>query len=247
MHACVSLLLMLQIITKPQDSLVMSSGEGFKKSPSSAFHGRQETTNQKPDGESDNDNENAMNASSPLPPSTSSPFPVLLQTAAVPAVITCESNTSDLPSSSPSPPLSSSNAPQEAAAAPASAGAPVPPRSRPTLRRGESEEALEKKTFLLFVKILFKLLKEHRSDEFTNRAKRVVMECKRRNQQNHPDFSPLMDALERHLRILVGEKIWARAHVYLHHYLCKEEEARLAAASSAGIEPRNPSLVATEG
>lgn len=87
-----------------------------------------------------------------------------------------------------------------------------------------SEEALEKKTFLLFVKILFKLLKEHQGDEFTSKAKRVVMECRRHNQQNHPAFRPLMEALERHLRLFVGDKLWARAHCYLHHYLGKEQE-----------------------
>lgn len=111
----------------------------------------------------------------------------------------------------------------------------------PQVRHGDSTvsaEALEKKTFLLFVKILFKLLKEHQGDEFTNKAKHVVMECRKRNQQNHPAFVPLMEALERHLKRLVGEKIWARAHFYLHHYLGKQHEAFL-----SGMETTRPSFV----
>lgn len=119
--------------------------------------------------------------------------------------------------------------PQVVAAEAASPQAPASIPSRQLLRReGDSstmsEEALEKKTFLLFVKILFKLLKEHQGDEFTSKAKRVVMECRRHNQQNHPAFIPLMEALERHLRLFVGDKLWARAHCYLHHYLGKEQE-----------------------
>jgi ATP-dependent exoDNAse (exonuclease V) beta subunit len=119
------------------------------------------------------------------------------------------------------------NAPQTAPAASAAATAATVPEAAtaPTRETSLSHEALEKKTFLIFVKILFKLLKEHQGDEFTTKAKRVVMECRRHNQQNHPAFTPLMEALERHLRRFVGEKIWARAHSYLHHYLGKEEQA----------------------
>ena len=130
--------------------------------------------------------------------------------------------------------------PEAAAAAPQDSTPSTNMDSRQTRRSdsGLSDEALEKKTFLLFVKILFKLLKEQQGDEFTNRAKRVVMECRRHNQQNHPGFIPLMEALERHLRLLVGDKIWARAHFYLSHYLSKQQQEQ----EAMGIEAR-PSAV----
>jgi hypothetical protein len=108
-------------------------------------------------------------------------------------------------------------------------------------KRPLSAEAMEKQTFLLFVKILFKLLKEKQGNEFTTKARRMVMECRRRNQQNDPKFSPLMETLERHLRIFVGEAIWKRAHAYLHHYLSKKHGKHL---ESAEMRPQPKALAA---
>ncbi|CAJ1951800.1 unnamed protein product [Cylindrotheca closterium] len=139
------------------------------------------------------------------------------------------------------------NAPQTVATASTTnaTAPPTAPQAAIPLRRDNSsslsQEALEKKTFLIFVKILFKLLKEHQGDEITTKAKRVVMECRRHNQQNHPAFTPLMEALERHLRRFVGEKLWGRAHSYLHHYLGKEQEQQ---AAMGKIEPRPLVMVA---
>lgn len=104
-----------------------------------------------------------------------------------------------------------------------------------------SPEAMEKQTFLLFVKILFKLLQEKQGNDFVTKARRVVMECRRRSQQNDPEFSPLMEALERRLRLFVGEAIWKRAHSYLHHYLSKKHGQYL---GPAGFRPQAPALAA---
>eukprot|EP00980_Cylindrotheca_fusiformis_P031029 scaffold25729_cov137-Cylindrotheca_fusiformis.AAC.6 len=100
---------------------------------------------------------------------------------------------------------------------------------------------MEKQTFLLFVKILFKLLEEKQGNEFANKARRVVMECRRRNQQKDPKFCPLMEALERRLRLFVGEPTWKRAHAYLHHYLSKQHGRQL---ETDEMRPQAPALAA---
>ena len=76
---------------------------------------------------------------------------------------------------------------------------------------------IERENFLLFIKILFKILDENPTAK--SRAQRIVMECRRRNQQGDPNYDPLMDGVERHLRVFVGEANWRKSHMLLHHYI----------------------------
>ena len=83
----------------------------------------------------------------------------------------------------------------------------------------------ERENFLLFVKILFKILEEAREPETRARAQRIVLECRRRSQLGDPNFIPLMEATQQRLRLFVGEHKWQRAHLFLHHYKSKQMTA----------------------
>jgi hypothetical protein len=85
--------------------------------------------------------------------------------------------------------------------------------------------AQERENFLLFVKILFKILDEAQEPHTKSKAQRIVLECRRRSQQGDPNYNPLMDALETRLRRFVGEATWRRAHLYLHHYIANKRPA----------------------
>lgn len=87
-------------------------------------------------------------------------------------------------------------------------------------------EVVERENFLMFIKILFKILEDAREPATRSKAQRIVMECNRRSKQGDPNFSPLMDALERRLRGFVGEAKWRRAHLFLHHYMKKHRGQR---------------------
>ena len=79
----------------------------------------------------------------------------------------------------------------------------------------------ERENFLIFVKILFKILEEAREPETRARAQRIVLECRRRSQLGDPNFIPLMEATQQRLRLFVGDDKWQRAHLFLHHYKSK--------------------------
>jgi hypothetical protein len=86
-------------------------------------------------------------------------------------------------------------------------------------------EVDQKKRFLLFIKILFKSL-DNASPDVRDTAKTIVSDCTRRNRLGDPDYTPLMDAIDRRLRGHVGEVRWRRAHMYMQHYMKKEKRPR---------------------
>jgi hypothetical protein len=90
----------------------------------------------------------------------------------------------------------------------------------------QQQEALQKKRFLVFIKILFRSLDQNEETSETKEiAKGIVADCTRRNRLGDPNYRPLMDAVDKRLRRYVGETHWRRAHLYLHHYI-RQEEAR---------------------
>jgi hypothetical protein len=97
----------------------------------------------------------------------------------------------------------------------------------------------ERENFLLFIKILFKILEDAQEPELKFKAQRIVMDCRRKSQQGDPNFSPLMDALERRLRVFVGEQKWRRAHLFLSHYI---EKKRNAPSNLSSIRPQAQAL-----
>jgi hypothetical protein len=78
----------------------------------------------------------------------------------------------------------------------------------------------DREQFLLFVKILFKCL--DRSDKnLRQKAKAIVSECTRRNRLGDSKYTPLSEAVERRLRLIVGEPYWSRAKAYTDYYCRK--------------------------
>jgi hypothetical protein len=78
-----------------------------------------------------------------------------------------------------------------------------------------------RKYFLVFVRILIKLLE--RSDDMVMAVKvrKMVMECieyHRAGGQHHPQYKSLVDAVEQRLQILVGEDYWINAKTFLSLY-----------------------------
>ena len=93
----------------------------------------------------------------------------------------------------------------------------------------QSAVVIERNNFLLFIKILFKTLEQSQEPETRSKAQRIVLECKRRSKQGDPKFNPLMEACERRLRVFVGEAVWRRAHLFLHHAITRGHSTPLVA------------------
>jgi hypothetical protein len=85
----------------------------------------------------------------------------------------------------------------------------------------------EREQFLIFVKILFKFLDADQN--LRQRAKAIVSECTRRNRLGDTEFSPLQEAVERRLRLIVGDIYWTRAILYMDHY-CRQRGLETAVA-----------------
>ena len=86
----------------------------------------------------------------------------------------------------------------------------------------------ERENFLIFIKILFKILDDNSTKEphTKAKAKHIVLECRRRNTLGDPNYTPLMDAVEIRLKRFIGESIWMKAHILLHHYITKHRPAQ---------------------
>jgi hypothetical protein len=93
--------------------------------------------------------------------------------------------------------------------------------------------------FLIFIKILFKCLDQGNEPTLQQRAKKIVVECTRRNRLGDPQFSPLMEAVEKRLRRVVGEVHWRRALLLLRHFSAKRMKA--AARLPEDIQTSEPS------
>ena len=91
----------------------------------------------------------------------------------------------------------------------------------------------ERLRFAMFVKILYKDLKESGDEELFVNAQRLLFFVTSRNRGGDPNYRPLMDSIERRLRILVGEPHWRRAHLLLHLYLARKSRGRPSSSSSS--------------
>lgn len=90
----------------------------------------------------------------------------------------------------------------------------------------------EREQFLVFVKILFKCLKQAQEDRISRQAQTIVFECTRRNRRGEHGFSPLQSAVEKHLRTVVGERYWMRAQLYYEQYCATKGIRRLEQAAA---------------
>lgn len=113
---------------------------------------------------------------------------------------------------------------------------------RPVRRRLPSAavscEVRQRKRFLVFTKILLKCLKRTNDERLLRYAKAIIADCVQRNRRKDPQCMPLPQAVERHLRPVVGETQWKRAEACLDLYLEKRRQLiRAAAADPLNVFP----------
>jgi len=89
--------------------------------------------------------------------------------------------------------------------------------------------------FLVFVKILLKCLEQTQSVQICSRAKKIIGDCTKRNRAGDPEFTPLMDAVEKRLRPFVGEAQWIRALLLLRHFIAQRMNTETRDDASAVI------------
>jgi hypothetical protein len=85
----------------------------------------------------------------------------------------------------------------------------------------EDHQREQRIKFLLFVKVLFKRLRDSRDVYLLARAQLLVKAVTRRNKMGDPNFHPLLESMERRLRELVGELHWRQTHAYMRYYIHK--------------------------
>jgi hypothetical protein len=81
------------------------------------------------------------------------------------------------------------------------------------------QQCRERVRFALFLKILFKRLKDSGEKDLFLKAQALVFFVTSKNRAGDPSYRPLMDSLERGLRRMVGEAHWRRAHILMRMYL----------------------------
>lgn len=93
----------------------------------------------------------------------------------------------------------------------------------------------ERQQFLIFVKILLKYIDRTNNPQLRIRAKAVVAECTQRNRMGDTDYMPLQDAVERRLRVSLGEVHWARAKLCFDTYVARQQIRTVNAASISAV------------
>ena len=78
--------------------------------------------------------------------------------------------------------------------------------------------------FALFIKILLQSIKESGDMFLYQQVRIVIATCTKRNRMGDPNFMPLEDVLEVHLRQMVGEAHWLRALEYRRAYVSLQEK-----------------------
>ena len=71
-----------------------------------------------------------------------------------------------------------------------------------------------KQKFLVFVKVLFKVIEQQNDRAMLLNAKAVVAKCAQRNRVGDRNYMPLQEATSIRLRLVVGESYWDRAMSY---------------------------------
>jgi hypothetical protein len=88
----------------------------------------------------------------------------------------------------------------------------------------------DREQFLMFVKIVFRLLDENNAlntnDPIKRRVKAVIAECTLKNRNNDSDYVPLSSAVERRLEPILQHQIWNKAKLMMSHYLRNQQHQR---------------------
>jgi hypothetical protein len=103
-----------------------------------------------------------------------------------------------------------------------------------------SRARFQRKRFLVFMKILLKILRRDKSPsglQLYQYAKAIVSECIHGNRCKDLRYCPLQATIERRLRPIVGEAHWKRANTCLELYLEKRRQLHRLPASTVTIDP----------
>jgi hypothetical protein len=80
----------------------------------------------------------------------------------------------------------------------------------------------ERQAFLIFIKILFRIISVNEENELLRRkARAIVFECTYQNRMRHEHYLDLQHAVASRLRLLVGESYWKQARDYLESYFSR--------------------------
>jgi hypothetical protein len=82
---------------------------------------------------------------------------------------------------------------------------------------------LEKRQFLIFIRILFKCIDRSNNPTLRLQAKEVVTDCTRRNRMGDSSCSPLQHAIACRLKEIVGDMHWNQAKIYTNYY-CQQKK-----------------------
>lgn len=103
------------------------------------------------------------------------------------------------------------------------------PSSMPRLRQQPSPQTKAKSKctllsskmrLMVFIKIILKCLETEGFDSSARRdAKQIIAKCTLKNRQGHPDYTPLEEAIERSLRLVIDDCHWNRAETLMQHYI----------------------------
>jgi hypothetical protein len=80
----------------------------------------------------------------------------------------------------------------------------------------------ERIRFALFLKILYKNLKDSGDVALFLKAQRLLLFVTSKNRAGDPSYTPLMVSLEKRLRSMVGEAHWRRSHLLMSIYLSRK-------------------------
>ena len=97
-------------------------------------------------------------------------------------------------------------------------------------------QSKQRAKFYLFIHALFEYLKIS-SPYLVRQAKRVVMECTKRNRMGDPNFSPLTPALVFNVRRCIGEMHWFRANSFFRVYVRKQKLLHMQVRSTLAKPP----------
>jgi hypothetical protein len=105
--------------------------------------------------------------------------------------------------------------------------------------RGGRCDYNERERFFLFIKVVLKFLGE--TDQPTGdgdrrrrleRTKALIRDCTLRNRRGDPDYHPLVGAIERRLRPVLGDRCWTRAETFVERSLQRRAAAEQIEASA---------------
>lgn len=80
----------------------------------------------------------------------------------------------------------------------------------------------DRQAFLIFIKILFRIIALNEDNELLRRkARAIVFECTYQNRLLHEHYRDLQHAVASRLRLLVGETYWIQSRDYLESFLLR--------------------------